>query len=291
MRATPWLLLAPAIVVLLVLLALPYVAAVYYSFTDARLTTVARPDFVALDSYQAVASARLPAFATVLFTTFLFTAGTAVGALGLGTGLAIALHTLRPGLRAMCLATLLIPYVLAGVIVGYTWKLMYDPEVGLANAVLGVLGLPGIGWLSDRFLALAALVVTNVWAGSGVVLLVMSAALTNLPRSILLAAQVDGAGPLTTIRRVVLPNVRPTFLLAMLVAVVSGLNVFDLIFVLTGGGPVYGTETLALTMYRLTFRLGEVGPGSAVTTILLLVSVFIAVLYVVGWQREARRWR
>ena len=126
---------------------------------------------------------------------------------------------------------------------------------------------------------------------SGVVLLVMTAALANLPRNIVLAAQVDGAGTLQTVRRVVLPNVRPAFLLATLVAIVSGLNVFDLIFVLTGGGPLYRTETLALSMYRLTFRLGDVGPGAAITAILLVVSVFIAVLYVVGWQREARRWK
>jgi ABC-type sugar transport system permease subunit len=124
-----------------------------------------------------------------------------------------------------------------------------------------------------------------------VVLLVMTGALTHLPRNIVLAAQVDGAGSLTTIRRIVLPNVRPAFLLATLVAIVSGLNTFDLIFVLTGGGPVYRTETLALSMYRLTFKLGDVGPGSAVTSILLLLSIAIAIAYVIAWQREARRWK
>ena len=275
----------------MLLLAVPYAAALLYSLTDARLTSIANPDVVGLDSFRAVTSARIPTFGTLLFTTAVFTLGTAAASLTLGTTLAICLQTIRPGLRAAILAVLLIPYVLAGVIVGYTWKLMYDPQIGLANAVLEALGLQGVGWLVDPGMAILSLVVTNVWAGSGVVLLVMTAALSNLPRNIILAAQADGASTWQAVRRVVLPNVRPAFLLATLVAVVSGLNVFDLIFVLTGGGPLYRTETLALSMYRLTFKLGEVGQGSAITAILLGVSVFVAVLYVIGWQREARRWR
>ena len=79
-------------------------------------------------------------------------------------------------------------------------------------------------------------------------------------------------------------------LLATLVAFISGLNVFDLIFVLTGGGPVYQTETLALTMYRLTFKRGDVGEGAAVTLILFVLSLLLAIAYVITWQRESKKW-
>ncbi len=120
--------------------------------------------------------------------------------------------------------------------------------------------------------------------------LIVSAALTNVSENILRAAQVDGAGPLTTIRRVILPNIRQAFLLATLVATVSGLNVFDLIFVITHGGPIYQTEPLSLLMYRLTFVQGEVGAGAAVTVILFLATLELSVGYVIAWRREERKW-
>jgi raffinose/stachyose/melibiose transport system permease protein len=87
-----------------------------------------------------------------------------------------------------------------------------------------------------------------------------------------------------------LPSIGPAMLLATLVAFISGLSVFDLIFVLTGGGPIYQTETLALMMYRLTFRRGDVGEGAAVTVLLFVFSLLLAIAYVITWQREAKKW-
>src|SRR5438445_711052 len=157
------------------------------------------------------------------------------------------------------------------------------------------------GWAAPWLLLTPALILLCVlvllpYAGALLfsvtdVLLVVSSALTNVPQSLILAGQVDGAGTLTIIRRIVLPNIRRAFLLAALVAVVSGLNVFDLIFVMTGGGPTYQTETLALTMYRLTFRRGDIGEGAAVTVMLFCFSLALAIVYVWSWQREARKWR
>src|SRR6185437_15322239 len=141
-------------------------------------------------------------------------------------------------------------------------------QVGLLNSVIERLGGSPVSWLLDRWLAIGALAVANVWASFGLVFLIVSAALTNVPENILRAAQVDGAGPLTVMRKVVLPNIRQAFLLATLVATVSGLNVFDIIFVITHGGPIYQTETLPVLMYRLTLEQGGVGAGAAVTVIL-----------------------
>jgi ABC-type sugar transport system permease subunit len=118
----------------------------------------------------------------------------------------------------------------------------------------------------------------------------VAAVITGYTWTFMYGAQVDGAGPLTTIRRVVLPNIRQAFLLATLVATVSGLNVFDIIFVITHGGPIYQTETLSLLMYRLTFVDGEVGAGAAVTVILFALTLVLSVAYAVAWRREARKW-
>jgi ABC-type sugar transport system permease subunit len=222
--------------------------------------------------------------------TAIFTAGTLLGSLGLGTGLALALHTVSPGVRSALLAIYLIPWVIAAVIIGYTWRLIYDPAIGLANSVLGAVGVGPVDWLTEQASAIAALVVANVWAGYGIVLLVVSGALANVPPNIILAGQVDGASYARIVRRVILPAIRPTFLLAALVALVSGLNTFDLIYAMTRGGPLYHTETMALEMYRLTALKGNVGQGAAVTVILFTVSLALAVGYVAIWRREARKW-
>ena len=175
-------------------------------------------------------------------------------------------------------------------VIGYTWRLMYDPQIGLANTLLGIVGVEPISWLTDRATAIAALVVANIWASYGIVLLIMSGALANVQPNLILSGQIDGASYARIVRRVILPSVRPAFLLAGLVAVVSGLNVFDLIYVMTGGGPVYQTETLALEMFRITSRRGNVGEGAAVTVILFSLSLLLAIAYVIIWRREARKW-
>jgi ABC-type sugar transport system permease subunit len=105
--------------------------------------------------------------------------------------------------------------------------LVYDPQVGLANTVLDSVGLPTVGWLTDQAVAIGSLIVANVWASYGIVLLIVSGALANLPPSLVLAGQADGASYLRIVRRLILPAIRPAFLLAALVALVSGLNVLD----------------------------------------------------------------
>ena len=286
----PWLLLAPAIGLCAFLIVAPYGITFLYAFTDAQLTSISSFSGAGLRNFRELFGLSEPRFSTELVTTIAFTGFTVVGSLGLGTVLALALYGLRARTRAILQALILVPWTVAAVITGYTWTFMYGAQVGLLNNVLERLGGSPVSWLLDRWLAIGALAIANVWASFGLVFLIVSAALANVPGNILRAAQVDGAGPLTTIRRVVLPNIRQAFLLATLVATVSGLNVFDLIFVITHGGPIYATETLSLLMYRLTFEHGEVGAGAAVTVILFALTLVLAVAYVIAWRREARKW-
>ena len=289
-RATPWLLLALPLVLLFLFLLLPYLLTFYYSTTGATIGRLFNVKEVGLKNFEAVLSSDAPSFVGVVTVTAIFTAGTLFGSLALGTGIALALHTVSAGVRSALLAVYLIPWVIAAVIIGYTWRLIYDPSIGLANSVLGAVGVAPIDWLTTQGIAIFALIVANVWAGYGIVLLVVSGALANVPPNIILAGQVDGASYGRIVRRVILPAIRPTFLLAALVALVSGLNTFDLIYAMTRGGPLYHTETMALEMYRLTALKGNVGQGAAVTVILFSVSLALAVAYVIIWRREARKW-
>ena len=289
-RATPWLLLLFPLLILFLFLLLPYVLTFYYSTTGATIGRLLNVKEVGLKNFELVLASRAPPFVGVLGITAIFTTGTLLGSLGLGTGLALALHTVSPGVRSALLAVYLIPWVIAAVVIGYTWRLIYDPAIGLANSALGAFGIEPIAWLTEKATAIAALIVANVWAGYGIVLLVVSGALANVPPNIILAGQVDGASYGRIVRKVILPAIRPTFLLAALVALVSGLNTFDLIYAMTRGGPLYQTETLALEMYRLTAQKGNVGQGAAVTVILFTVSLALAIAYVIIWRREARKW-
>ncbi len=286
----PWLLLTPAIALSIFLIVVPYGLTFMYAFTDAQLTSISNFSGAGLRNFWSLIHLGQPSFTMELITTAAFTAATVVGSLGLGTALALALYGLKARTRAVLQALILVPWVVAAVITGYTWTFMYDAQIGFLNTLIERLGGSGISWLLDRWLAITALAIANVWASFGLVFLIVSAALTNVPENILRAAQVDGAGPFTTIRKVILPNIRQAFLLATLVATLTGLNVFDLIFVITHGGPIYQTEPLSLLMYRLTFVHGDVGEGAAVTVILFLLTLFLSVSYVIAWRREARKW-
>lgn len=289
-RAVPWLLLSPAIALSVFLVVVPYAITFLYAFTDAQLSSISSFSGAGFENFTTLFQLDEPRFMTEVVTTAVFTAATVVGSLAAGTFLAVALQGLRARTRAVLQALILVPWVVASVITGYTWSFMYQPQVGFLNTLIERLGGSGVSWLLDRWLAIGALAVANVWASFGLVFLIVSAALGNVPENIIRAAQIDGAGPVTTIRRVILPNIRQAFLLATLVATVSGLNVFDLIFVVTHGGPIYQTETLSLLMYRLTFVQGAVGAGAAVTVILFLATLVLSIAYVLAWRREERKW-
>jgi multiple sugar transport system permease protein len=289
-RATPWLLLALPLLLLFLFLLLPYVLTFYYSFTGATIGKLLNVPLVGFKNFQTVLGSHSPDFVGVVVITAVFTTGTLVGSLALGTVLALALHSLSSGLRSALLAVYLIPWVIAAVVIGYTWRLVYDPRIGLANTLLANVGIPPVSWLTEQTTALAALVVANVWAGYGIVLLVVASALANVPPNIILAGQVDGASYWRIVRRVILPAIRPSFLLAGLVALVTGLNTFDLIYAMTRGGPLFQTETMALEMYRLTALRGNVGQGASVTVILFTLSLLLAIGYVIIWRREAAKW-
>jgi multiple sugar transport system permease protein len=289
-RATPWLLLALPLLLLFAFIILPYLLTFFFSTTSATLGHLADAKPVGTRNFESILSGRSPSFWSVVLVTTVFTVGTVAGSLGLGTAIALYAQTLSRGRRAVIIAICLIPWVVAGVVIGYTWKLIYDPQIGLANALLKTIGLPSISFLTGQWMAVTSLVVANVWATYGIILLIVSGALANLPPSIVLAGQADGASYARIVRRLILPSIRPAFLLAGLVALVSGLNVFDLTYVMTGGGPLYRTETLALEMYRQTTKLGNIGQGAAITVVLFSLSLVLAIAYVIIWRREARKW-
>jgi multiple sugar transport system permease protein len=263
-------LLAPALVALAGLTVYPALSVLWLSLQQ-RVPIFGIERFVGLDNYAFLA--RDPRFWNAVRVTLVFTV-TSVGLeLVLGTLVALALRGQRTGVR-LALSFLLLPWALPSVVTAKIFEWLYHPTAGLVNFVLG--GCP-INWLGDPTLALAGLVLADVWRTMPFVALLCYARLLSIPSELGEAAQVDGAGRLATFRYVTLPALRQILLIALLFRTLDALRAFDLMYVLTGGGPAGTTETLTVYAYRSLFQTLNLGFGSAIG-----VTVFAAVM-TVAW--------
>jgi multiple sugar transport system permease protein len=263
-------LLAPALVALAGLTVYPALSVLWLSLQQ-RVPIFGIERFVGLDNYAFLA--RDPRFWNAVRVTLVFTV-TSVGLeLVLGTLVALGLRGQRTGVR-LALSFLLLPWALPSVVTAKIFEWLYHPTAGLVNFVLG--GCP-INWLGDPTLALAGLVLADVWRTMPFVALLCYARLLSIPSELGEAAQVDGAGRLATFRYVTLPALRQILLIALLFRTLDALRAFDLMYVLTGGGPAGTTETLTVYAYRSLFQTLNLGFGSAIG-----VTVFAAVM-TVAW--------
>ncbi|HET8578626.1 MAG TPA: sugar ABC transporter permease, partial [Methylomirabilota bacterium] len=190
-------------------------------------------------------------------------------------GLAVALALQRQGTgRRLALSLLLLPWALPSVVTAKLFEWLYHPSAGLVNVLLG--GRP-LNWLGDPALALPGLILADVWRTMPFVALLCYARLLGIPPDVYEAAQVDGAGRFATLTRITLPLLRGVLLIALLFRTLDALRAFDLMFVLTGGGPAGTTETLTVYAYRTLFQTMQLGYGSSVS-----VAVFLLVM-VTAW--------
>lgn len=264
-------LLAPALVVLAALTAYPALSVLWLSLQQ-RVPIFGIERFVGLDNYRFLATD--PRFWNAARVTIVFTV-TSVGLeLILGTLVALALRGQRAGVR-LALSLLLLPWALPSVVTAKIFEWLYHPAAGLVNFVLGDRSL---NWLGDPTLALVGLVLADVWRTMPFVALLCYARLLTIPSELWEAAQVDGAGRLATFAYVTLPMLRQILLIALLFRTLDALRAFDLMFVLTGGGPAGTTETLTVYAYRSLFQTLHLGFGSAIG-----VAVFAAVM-AVAWS-------
>lgn len=265
------LLITPALAVLAGLTLYPLVWVLWLSLQQ-RVPIFGIERFIGLDNYRFLAGD--PRFWTSARVTAVFTL-TSVGLeLILGTALALALRAQRTG-RRLALSLLLLPWALPSVVTAKIFEWLYHPAAGLVNFALGG---REINWLGDPSIALVGLILADVWRTMPFVALLCYARLLTIPRELDEAAQVDGAGRLAAFAYVTLPMLRQILLIALLFRTLDALRAFDLMFVLTGGGPAGTTETLTVYAYRSLFQTLQLGLGSAIG-----VAVFAAVM-AVAWS-------
>ncbi len=180
-----------------------------------------------------------------------------------------------------------LPYVLPGVAVGIVWGWIYDPVQGLLNQLLSAVGLGSLtrGWLGDPRWALYAVLVTAIWGATGFAVVIFISALRNVDVELVDASRIDGAGASARLWFVILPQIMPVFLMVLTLTLVGGFSVFDIIFIMTGGGPADATNVIGTYAYTQAFQLSRIGYG---TTLALLITV-LSVPFAVALNRLQRK--
>lgn len=272
-----WLLMLPLLVVMVSVIGWPLVDTVALSFTDAKLVGTAG-NFVGVDNYaKMLASSN---FRSTLTTTALFALISVTAEMLLGVAAALLLNQQFHG-RAALRALMILPWALPTVVNATLWRLIYNPEYGALNAALSQLGLIGDyqSWLGEPGTALAAIIVADCWKNFPLVALIALAALQAVPRDMQAAALVDGAGPLARFRFVTLPYLAGPLMVALVLRTIEAFKVFDIIWVMTRGGPANSTRTLSILVYQEAFSFQRAGSGASLALIVTLLVTVLAVAY------------
>jgi multiple sugar transport system permease protein len=280
-RTLPFLLVAPAIAVLLALSIYPLIYAVKVSlqvesnegtrWSFQNFTRLFKDDFFLSDLSHTLV------YATIALT-FEFL---------LGLGLAVLLNRQMRG-RSFFRAALLVPMMLPSVVVGVVWRLMLNPNFGAINGTLQGFGAntESLTWTASPTLAFASVILVDIWQWTPFIFLILLAGLQAIPEEPYEAALIDGSTSWQTFRHVTLPLLKPAILIALLLRTMDLLRVFDQIFILTEGGPGNATETISLYIYRTAFRFGNFGYAAAMSFVLLLLTNIISLLYIRLLQKQ-----
>lgn len=284
-RFLPWLLLAPALLLLagLTLYPLGRTLALSVFNTDYGF---AGATFVGLDNYSELLGNRF--FRIAVFNTVVFTIAATCIEVALGLGLALLLDRAFAG-RSLVMTLLLAPFVLSTMVVTAIWRAWFHFDLGYLNNLLRAIGLAGVPWLFDPNLALWSIVLVDVWQSVPFCFLIILAGLRLIPRDVYEAARIDGAGPWRRFRDMTVPLLAPYLLIAALLRCVDSFKLFDKVYAMTGGGPGQATETVSLYVYRQGFRFFDIGLASAAAVVMILVAGVLALVYAASMLRGAGR--
>lgn len=271
-RPGAWPFLLPALVVLGAVQLYPTLVVLWLSL-ERRIPVFGIAEFVGLANYRFLLED--PRFWQALWTTAYFTVVSVGLELLWGGGIALLLHRRRR--RGLLLAGFLLPWALPGVVSAKTFTWLLYPDGGLVNYLLGAAGGPaGINWLGDPAWAIHAVILADAWRTTPFVLLLVLAGLELIPREVHEAAAVDGAGKWRGFIHVTLPLLGPVLGITLLIRTIDALRVFDVIYVLTGGGPAATTETLTVYAYRTFFGTLQFGYGATLAVTTLLAALVLA---------------
>lgn len=281
-RYFPYLILAPAMIVIFFLALFPLFYALWMSLHDLILTNPGSPPFCGLNNFRKVLHD--PAFWWSVRNTFVFTFSAVGIEMVLGTAVAFLLNR-RLRLQGVIRALLLLPVAAAPIAVGLTWRYMYHTDFGVFNHIVSLLGLSEHNWLGDTATAMPSVILFDVWQWTPFVALIVLAGLQSLPKEPFEAAEVDGASSWQVFRIITLPMLAPLLLFVFLLRVIDAIRIYDPIFALTRGGPGSATETMSWYLYRIGFKFFDMGQASAQAFIFLYFQMILAAITIRFMQK------
>lgn len=269
-----WLFAAPSLVIMLVFIVYPITQSLWYSFFNWRIGA-ANQEWLGLQNY--VRLFHDDQFWNALRVTLIFAVVSVIVQIVVGYSLAAAL--LRDTwINKVVRSIFFFPTIVALVTIGLVWKFLLDPDIGLVGGLFKLVGAQPIDWLASTALALPSVIFVSVWKNLGFTMVLLLAGLKGVPKSLYEAARIDGANERQLTWNVTIPSIRPTLLFTTMILTINSLQVFDLVYVMTGGGPIFATDTLVTQLVRQGFQNFDIGYASAIAWILfaliLIVSVF-----------------
>ncbi len=282
-----WRFVLPSVVIIVLVVGVPLYQAASYSLHDVLLYRFRDQPFIGLSNYSKLMAD--PLFIRSATTTLVFTVWNTVLCTVLGLLIAYLLSSKGIRYRSFFMACFLVPFVMTQVVVGLAFKLfIWEADFGVVNFILGGVGLPTPAWLIDGDMALTATILTNTWRLTPLALLVFYAALTTIPEEQFEAARLDGAGPMTTLVRVVIPQISHHIIFVTLMILTSAFREFDTIFTLTGGGPGRETMVLSILAWQRGLSNQDMGYASAIAfTMFLIVAVVSWLFLTISKPRSA----
>lgn len=267
----------PGVALLASVVVYPLVSALVSAFFKQSLLFPGR-EFVGLGNIRAVLDGN---FWQLFSQTLVFTIGTTVLPFIIGFGLALALNTRIRGAKIMR-GLMLIPWLVPGVVVSFLWMWIFNANYGVLNAVLQGLGIVDDpqAWLAQPETAMAAVIIAKTWQSFPWMMVMLLAGLQTVPRELHESAEVDGAGVIRRFRSITVPHLRGIIGLVILLEIIWNFQHFDIIYVLTGGGPAGSTQTFATAVYETAFRGYDLGKAGALGLLWMLFLMVFVVIYI-----------
>ena len=269
-------LILPTLLLIGLIIVYPLIDAVQLSFTN-RTFINPNPDFIGLANYTRIFESAQ--FRDVVVNSFTWTIAVVGGQFFVGLAVALLFNQPFRG-RGLVRSLIVIPWVTPGVIAALLWRLLYEPQLGIINGALAAIGVqnPMVPWLSQGSTAMLAVIIAAIWKGAPFSIIMYLAALQNVSEDLLDAAKVDGASAWDRLRHVILPEIMPIVRVTLLLTTVATFNYFDLIYIMTGGGPLRATHIFPTWIYEQAFTQARTGLAAAygiVSTLILLVFALV----------------
>jgi multiple sugar transport system permease protein len=274
----------PALIAMVAIVAVPVLYIVWLSLHDWSLNSARPMTFVGLDNYTALLT-RDMRFRNSLWATAVFTVVSVVLQMVLGLGIALLLNRNFRG-KTVARTAILLPMIATPAAMALVWRVMFNPQLGIINELLRAIGHPGFLWVAHPSTALASLIAVDVLRETPMTVIILLAGLQALPSEPYEAARIDGASRWQSFWHITLPLLRSAIMVALIFRAIFTIKLFDVIYVITQGGPSFSTENFAIFAYLQSFTYWRMGYGAA-TAMLFFLLILAVVLPMIAWRRKS----